>query len=660
MKITLQLLIFCFVTVASVPHEIIYQGFLTDKNDKAVADEACQIVFNFYEDSLTGSTVLFADTQTVIPKKGFFSAIIGSTKTNGISLPFDRAYWVGIKYNNKEFTQRMKLGSSAYAMRAAVADSAVRVGSAVTTDSISVKNMTATNIGVGTAIDKAAKVSISANQSDFNVVLKNDLANSKAWYLGSSEAGKFLLGRSTTASYADLSVDSAGNVGIGTASPSAKFHISSYLPLPPEIKAVGMGEPTSFGQYGPKISLYMDSRHPEIRSVCETNIGIESWVTHPRVGLHFTTVSPGGYIDALRISGNGNVGIGTNSPIRKLQLNSGIFRISSPNPLIELNDSTLSITANISYNTSLSRPTYNAGLSFYSGSTSQPISIGTNNNDIRFVGGSYGSSEYMTIADGGNVGVGNTSPNAKLSIIAQTGLPALRVLGGSLSTGSGIMMNSYSSGIAGRLLPAVTSGANSSILTYYDNSALEIASGTSGGGVTGITMRAVYHGDSSGGIEFYTKSVKRMSIGSTGNIAMLGNSSVTGNLTVTGTINGSTYPPSDRRFKINITPISSALNKIDSLQGVFYYWNREVFPDRNFTDNKQVGLIAQDVENVLPEVVHTAVDGYKSLSYDKLTAVLIEAVKEQRCIIKKQQDENSKQSEIITSLLKRVEALEKR
>ena len=52
------------------------------------------------------------------------------------------------------------------------------------------------------------------------------------------------------------------------------------------------------------------------------------------------------------------------------------------------------------------------------------------------------------------------------------------------------------------------------------------------------------------------------------------------------------------------------------------------FPQRNFPDTRQIGLIAQDVEKVLPELVHTDSDGYKSLSYDKLTAVLVEAVKE--------------------------------
>jgi hypothetical protein len=85
---------------------------------------------------------------------------------------------------------------------------------------------------------------------------------------------------------------------------------------------------------------------------------------------------------------------------------------------------------------------------------------------------------------------------------------------------------------------------------------------------------------------------------------------------------------SDRRFKQNITPIASALEKVTKLQGVTFAWNRKDYPQRFFTDQPQIGLIAQDVETVIPEVVLTDKEGFKSVTYDKLAAVLIEAVKE--------------------------------
>jgi hypothetical protein len=87
---------------------------------------------------------------------------------------------------------------------------------------------------------------------------------------------------------------------------------------------------------------------------------------------------------------------------------------------------------------------------------------------------------------------------------------------------------------------------------------------------------------------------------------------------------------SDRRFKENIKPIASALEKVTKLQGVTFTWNANDYPGKFFTEDPQVGLIAQDVEAVLPEAVLTDNDGFKSVTYDKLTAVLIEAVKEMK------------------------------
>jgi hypothetical protein len=87
---------------------------------------------------------------------------------------------------------------------------------------------------------------------------------------------------------------------------------------------------------------------------------------------------------------------------------------------------------------------------------------------------------------------------------------------------------------------------------------------------------------------------------------------------------------SDRRYKQNITPIASALEKVSKLQGVTFTWNRKDYPSRFFCDGPQIGLIAQDVETVIPEAVLTDNEGFKSVAYDKLTAVLVEAVKEMK------------------------------
>ena len=90
------------------------------------------------------------------------------------------------------------------------------------------------------------------------------------------------------------------------------------------------------------------------------------------------------------------------------------------------------------------------------------------------------------------------------------------------------------------------------------------------------------------------------------------------------------HSSSDKRFKKNITPVESALQKVMKINGVNYDFRTEEFASRNFPDSKQLGFIAQNVESVVPEVVMTEVDGYKAIDYAKLTALLNEAIKEQQ------------------------------
>jgi trimeric autotransporter adhesin len=87
---------------------------------------------------------------------------------------------------------------------------------------------------------------------------------------------------------------------------------------------------------------------------------------------------------------------------------------------------------------------------------------------------------------------------------------------------------------------------------------------------------------------------------------------------------------SDERFKKNIEPLRSSLDKVLHLQGVSYNWKSEENSDRGFMNRRDIGLIAQSAEAVIPEIVYTDRRGYKALSYDKIVPVLVEAIKEQQ------------------------------
>ena len=121
-------------------------------------------------------------------------------------------------------------------------------------------------------------------------------------------------------------------------------------------------------------------------------------------------------------------------------------------------------------------------------------------------------------------------------------------------------------------------------------------------------------------------------------------------LRVNGTLEFTTgYALSDVRLKIDITPLQGALGKVQALQGVNYKWDIEDNPRRGFADDQQIGLIAQEVEKIVPEAVRTDSNGFKAVSYDKLTAVLVEAVKE----LKAENDQLKLQVEELRKLVTR-------
>ncbi|MEO6540379.1 MAG: tail fiber domain-containing protein, partial [Ferruginibacter sp.] len=107
------------------------------------------------------------------------------------------------------------------------------------------------------------------------------------------------------------------------------------------------------------------------------------------------------------------------------------------------------------------------------------------------------------------------------------------------------------------------------------------------------------------------------------------------NTTSVLTVGGTAYP-SDERFKKQISAIQHPLQKLMTLNGVEYYMRKEEFPEMNFNNSRQTGLIAQEVEKIMPSAVYEINDqGYKGVDYAKLVPLLIESIKE----LKKEVDE---------------------
>lgn len=137
---------------------------------------------------------------------------------------------------------------------------------------------------------------------------------------------------------------------------------------------------------------------------------------------------------------------------------------------------------------------------------------------------------------------------------------------------------------------------------------------------TGIAGGIVFDAGGANDLAFRTGgNTTRMTLDATGNL------NVTGNITASGTCCAS-----DQRFKCDIATLPNALSAVGRLRGVSYKWRQAEFPDRNFGAGQQVGLIAQEVREVVPQAVVGQPDGYLAVDYARLVPFLIEAIKEQQ------------------------------
>lgn len=110
---------------------------------------------------------------------------------------------------------------------------------------------------------------------------------------------------------------------------------------------------------------------------------------------------------------------------------------------------------------------------------------------------------------------------------------------------------------------------------------------------------------------------------------------VGGNVQVTGSV----WTNSDRRFKKQVTPIEQSTEQLVKLNAVSYEYDTLNFPDLGFPNGRTNGFIAQEMMEVLPELVHMDGSGYYAINYQGLIPLLVDAIKEQQSEIHLLRDE---------------------
>jgi hypothetical protein len=326
--------------------------------------------------------------------------------------------------------------------------------------------------------------------------------------------------------------------------------------------------------------------------------------------------------EKLRILANGNVGIGVANPGASLEV-TGFIRASDglesnaankmqvgtrqaqPLQLLTNNKAALTIDAAGNVGIGTTNPTHRfhvltsdaVGL-FESTGTQAYLRLSTSeglDNRVEITnraGGrlslwTAGGGDVFNITRSGNVGIGTTNPTSRVDIYAQD---ALNMVGYQPF----LTLTDSNAGWARARIQNVNGSLNfqTHYLTQAGGSAMYIQNGTQNVGIDITSPQAKLH--------------------------------VSGPLIAAGSVF-----PSDARLKTNIEPMSDVLERLHQVRGVSFDWNEKYEVFGTPMGERQIGIIAQELEAVFPEMVMTVGDyDYKAIDYSKLTVLLLEALHE--------------------------------
>jgi hypothetical protein len=365
----------------------------------------------------------------------------------------------------------------------------------------------------------------------------------------------FRVSNVTAGRFEAMRITNTGNLGLGV-TPSAWY--TGYTAL-----QVGFSGSIFSNRTSADTNTTMIGNNAFLNSAATNwiyqNNGFATRYTQVSGGHEFYTAASGTAGNAITwgtakmtITSGGNVGIGTSSPYSKLDVSGGIS--INGRPIIDNSSAEL----------------YIGGITGISGRGTDMVAIYTSN------------SEKVRITSGGNVGIGTSSPTAKLSVNANA---------------VGVLAN-ISDGIAETLQISTGSGyvsflnPNSGVISFRDS----------------------------------TNTVERMRITS-GGVITIANLAGTGSRAVLADASGNLSAPiSDISVKENIKPIGYGLNEILQMNPVWFDFIEEY---KNYGEGRQNGMIAQEVAEVIPEAVFvTPSTGKMGINYDQLHGVYIKAIQE--------------------------------
>ena len=451
-----------------------------------------------------------------------------------------------------------------------------------------------------------------------------------------------------TADAERMRLDSSGRVGIGETSPANPVHIKTAdVGITPVDTAILVLEQTGTNYIN---FLGGTTATQGLRFGDSSDTGAGYFVyNHTDNSMQWGTNGP----EKMRLDAAGNVGIGTDSPNTKLHAATG----SNGSGLVDVaRFQNTGTTANDG-----------ARIQLTAGASTSGAGIGCLGdalNSAHLVFNSGGNTERMRIDSSGNVGIGTTSPTAH-------GAGVCLDVGGGLHADPTVLIDSatggnprlyFDTGAANRgcNISFLDQGTKAGGISYEHNGdylKFITASSTAermrldGSGQLGLNTTAPAGLLDCNGTSYFRNTMHTTSkiqwVGAyyptfvaSGNDLLLRRDDTLATM-VKFTTGGATVA-SDERLKENIATITSATDKVKQLRGVTHTWkelpdgttNAHSLQDPDNPSQVHLGLIAQEVEPIIPEVVHTAniteeqPVAYKHINYEKLVPLLIESIKE--------------------------------
>jgi len=624
--------------------EINYQGKLNDSAGSTVADGDYDITFRLYDASSGGTKVWEGvraasggDGPAVSVSSGLFSVRLGRYDSLN-SVDFNQDLWLSVEVESDgEMTPRKKLTSVPSAIEA---ENAQTVGGVASSSlfrsdqadtqqaSSSATLMQVIQDGVGDVakfvqnntvalfVDDDGDTGVGTTTTPAQLTVQGDGTDDiQSWF---NESGDQV-----------AVVDDQGNVGIGTDSPGEKLQVSGNLLLDDGGGNAGLlrqdvtgvelpsrktdwvsnqwngaiyqtknsGKPHPFDGWGHLVIQPRSSKAKDIVLATGTATPTPAMVLDAAGRVSIGTSNPSGILDIngnSSFKSNGDLGLFTTSPDTRFHIepsDTGAV-INAPNTIAAFERDGNAHVSIIGNNSDTSVLNFGDGDNVNIGK----VEYDHSDDSLQF---DTNTSERMRIDSAGNVGLGTDSPVDMLHL-QDNGQVGQRIE----STDDEKAQIRLRSG-------------SSDTWIYHDN-----VSSDAGLTVDTENVEKAFHiqeSDGNVGIATTTPAQELTVAGTIQSADLYGGAS---DISVDANGNIVRGSASDEKFKTNVNQISSPLATVRDLRGVAFDWKHGT----RFGTGSGIGFVAQEVEDTLPELVGSGGD-YKTMAYDNLTALNVEAIK---------------------------------